>query len=405
MSTVPPSSPDPADQRPLEGLLVVSLEQAVAAPFATRQLADLGARVIKIERPGSGDFARGYDTAVHGLSSYFVWLNRGKESLTLDVKAPAGRELLGELLSRADVFVHNLGPGAVGRLGFGVEALAELNPRLISCGINGYGNEGSWAQRKAYDLLMQCQTGLVSITGGPETGARVGISVADIAAGMYAYSGILTALLSRATTGRARAVEVSLFDALAEWMSQPAYYTAFTGVEPPRLGTHHATIAPYGAYRAGDDREVLFSIQNDAEWRALCAEFLEDAAVADDPRFCTGALRVANRAELDVVVRAAFARRTSDEVIALLDRLRIANARINSVADFLDHPVLRERDRWRQVNAPGGPVAALLPPVGLAGTSPVMGDIPSLGEHTDTVLAELGLDSAARERLHADGVV
>jgi itaconate CoA-transferase len=394
-----------AGTRPLEGLLVVSLEQAVAAPFATRQLADLGARVVKIERPGTGDFARGYDTAVHGLSSYFVWLNRGKESLGLDVKAPEGRDVLRQLLERADVFVHNLGPGAVDRLGFGVDALAELNPRLISCAVNGYGSEGSWARRKAYDLLIQVQTGLVSITGGPETGARVGISVADIAAGMYAFSGILAALLSRATSGVARPVEVSLFDALGEWMSQPAYYTAFTGTEPRRLGTHHATIAPYGAYAASDGREVLFSIQNDVEWRALCADFLEDPAVADDPRFATSAARVAHREELDVLIAAAYARRTSDEVVERLDGLRIANARINSVADFLAHPVLAERDRWRTVGTPGGPAQALLPPISIAGVEPAMGDVPAVGQHTDALLAELGLDADGIAHLHAAGVV
>src|SRR3954454_22732127 len=359
--------PPPDATRPLEGVLVVSLEQAVAAPFATRQLADLGARVIKVERPGSGDFARGYDHAVHGLSSYFVWLNRGKESLTLDVKTEGGRDVLTRLLERADVFVHNLGPGAVDRLGFGVDALAELSPRLISCAINGYGSSGSWSQRKAYDLLIQCQTGLVSITGRPEGGARVGVSVADIAAGMYAFSGVLAALLSRATSGVVRPVEVSLFDALAEWMSQPAYYTAYTGAQPPRLGTHHATIAPYGAYSASDGREVLFSIQNDVEWKTFCAEFLDDPAVADDERFRTSSARVANRGELDVLVSAAYARRTSDEVTELLDRLRIANAPINEVTDFLDHPVLRERGRWHEVQTPGGALEALLPPIDIAG--------------------------------------
>lgn len=392
-------------ERPLAGTLVVSLEQAVAAPFATRQLADLGARVVKVERPAGGDFARDYDHAVHGLSSYFVWLNRGKESLTLDVKSETGGEVLRRLLERADVFVHNLGPGAVARLGFGADALAKLNPQLIGCAINGYGSSGSWSQRKAYDLLIQCQTGLVSITGGPETGARVGVSVADIAAGMYAFSGVLAALLARATTGVARSVEISLFDALAEWMSQPAYYTAFTGVQPPRLGTHHATIAPYGAYAAADGREILFSIQNDAEWRTFCSEFLEDSAVADDERFATSAARVAHRSQLDVLVAAAYARRTSAEVRELFDKLRIANAPINDVTDFLEHPVLRERGRWQEVQTPGGSFDALLPPIDLAGVDPVMGDVPALGQHTDALLSEIGMDADAVSRLHADGVV
>jgi formyl-CoA transferase len=303
------------------------------------------------------------------------------------------------------VFVHNLGPGAVDRLGLGVDALAELNPRLVGCGINGYGSDGSWSGRKAYDLLMQCQTGLVSITGSPESAARAGISVADIAAGMYAFSGVLAALLARATQGVVRPVEVSLFDAMAEWMSQPAYYTAGTGSQPPRLGTHHATIAPYGAYPAGDGREVLLAIQNDVEWRTFCAEFLDDAALAGDERFRTGADRVAHRAELDRYVAAACARRTGAEVAELLDRLRIANAPINEVADFLDHPVLRERDRWREVQAPGGPFAALLPPIALSGTEPVMGDVPDVGQHTDALLAELGHDAAEIARLRDAGVV
>ncbi|HWC83784.1 MAG TPA: CaiB/BaiF CoA-transferase family protein [Pseudonocardiaceae bacterium] len=394
-----------SEGKPLSGIRVVSLEQAVAAPFATRQLADLGARVTKIERPGTGDFARHYDTAVHGLSTYFVWLNRSKESLTLDVKDERGREILTTLLGRADVFVHNLGPGAVDRLGFGVAELAELNPKLISCQVNGYGSSGSWARRKAYDLLIQCQTGLVSITGTTEGGARVGISVADIAAGMYAYSGVLTALYTRATTGVARAVEVSLFEALAEWMSQPAYYTQFTGTVPPRIGTHHATIAPYGAYRAGDGREVLFSIQNQTEWRVLCAEFLGDAAIADDERFHTTAARVRHRDQLDELVAAAFARRTSAEVMELLDRLRIANAPINEIPDFLAHPVLAERGRWHEVDTPGGPARVLRPPVDLAGMAPVMGPVPELGADTEAILGELGYDTAALAVLRADGVI
>lgn len=386
-------------------MLVVSLEQAVAAPFATRQLADLGARVVKIERPGAGDFARGYDTAVHGESSYFVWLNRAKESLALDVKDERGRRILTELLARADVFVHNLGPGAVERLGFGEQALKELNPRLVSCAVTGYGSSGSWSGRKAYDLLIQCQTGLVSLTGGPDAGARVGISIADIAGGMYAFSGVLAALLSRATSGEGTALEVSLFDALGEWMSQPAYYTEFTGAQPPRIGTHHATIAPYGAYTASDGLEVLFSIQNDTEWRTFCREFLGDATLADDPRFRTSGDRVANRAELDPYIRAVYARMTADEVVEALDALRIANAPINHVTDFLEHPVLTERHRWRQIQVAGESVQALLPPIELHGSEPVMGDVPAVGQHTEPILKELGLDAAAVEELRTAGVI
>ncbi|BCB89853.1 CaiB/BaiF CoA transferase family protein [Phytohabitans suffuscus] len=379
---------------PLAGITVVGLEQAVAAPFATRQLADLGARVIKIERPGGGDFARGYDGAVHGLSSYFVWLNRAKQSLSLDVKDERGRAVLTRLLAGADVFVHNLGPGAVDRLGFGAAALGELNPRLVNCAITGFGSDGPWAGRKAYDLLIQCQTGLVSLTGGPEAGARVGVSVADIAAGMYAFSGVLTGLLARATTGVARAVEVSLFDALAEWMSQPAYYTRYGGTQPPRLGTHHATIAPYGAYRAGDGRDVLLAVQNDTEWRVLCTEFLGRPDLVDDPRFATSAARVGNRAALDEVIAAECARQDSPKIMDQLDRLRIANSPINDVHDFLDHPVLAERGRWRPVDSPAGTFEALVPPVAVAGVEPVFGPVPAAGEHTDAILAELGYTPA-----------
>ncbi|WP_330350551.1 CaiB/BaiF CoA transferase family protein [Streptomyces sp. NBC_00582] len=380
---------------PLAGITVVSVEQAVAAPFATRQLADLGARVIKVERPGGGDFARRYDTTVHGESSYFVWLNRSKESLTLDLKTEDGREALERLLARADVFVQNLAPGAATRMGLGAEALRARFPSLIPCAITGYGSSGPWADRKAYDLLVQCQTGLVSLTGGPGEPARVGISVADIAAGMYAYSGILTALFTRATTGVARAVEVSLFEALAEWMGQPAYYTRFGGTQPPRVGTQHATIAPYGAYPAADGKDVLFSIQNEREWAALCERFLRDPALTDDPRFATGSARVAHRDELNAIVAERFAALDSREARDLLDAAGIANADVNDVQDFLAHPVLDARDRWRQVPLPGGTaVPALVPPVDLAGVTPRMDAVPAAGEHTDAILAELGLPPA-----------
>ncbi|MFF5160842.1 CaiB/BaiF CoA transferase family protein [Streptomyces sp. NPDC000348] len=390
---------------PLSGVTVVSVEQAVAAPYATRQLADLGARVIKVERPGEGDFARRYDTTVHGHSSYFVWINRSKESLTLDLKDPRGRAILHRLLQDADVFVQNLAPGAADRLGLGTDELARRHPRLIPCTISGYGTSGPWADRKAYDLLMQCQTGLVSLTGTPQETARTGISVADIAAGMYAYSGVLTALYTRATTGTAHPVEVSLFEALAEWMGQPAYYTRYGGAQPPRLGTQHATIAPYGTYRAADGREVLFSVQNEREWAALCAEFLGRPELTDDPRFATGPDRVAHREELNAVIAERFARADADELLGDLEAIGIACAGVNDVAAFLDHPVLAARGRWREVAVPGGTVEALLPPADLAGLPARMDPVPALGEHTGAILTELGRSPEEIAALRADGVV
>ncbi|GGW96572.1 CaiB/BaiF CoA transferase family protein [Streptomyces chartreusis] len=395
-----------APRLPLSGITVVSLEQAVAAPYATRQLADLGARVIKVERPGDGDFARRYDTTVHGQSSYFVWLNRSKESLTLDLKAPRGQEILHRLLDTADVFVQNLAPGAADRLGLGAEALGERWPRLIPCTISGYGTSGPWAGRKSYDLLVQCQTGLVSLTGTAEETARVGISVADIAAGMYAYSGILTALFTRATTGTAHPVEVSLFEALAEWMGQPAYYTEYGGTQPPRLGTQHPTLAPYGAYPAADGKEVLFSIQNEREWAVLCAEFLGRADLTDDPRFATSSARVAHREELNAVVAERCARSDADEILKDLESMNIACAGVNDVAAFLDHPVLAGRDRWRDVAVPGGATArALLPPADLMGVPARMDPVPAVGEHTEAILTELGRTAEEIAALRADGVV
>ncbi|MFG2549788.1 CaiB/BaiF CoA transferase family protein [Streptomyces sp. NPDC048581] len=398
--------PEHPEALPLSGITVVSVEQAVAAPFASRQLADLGARVIKVERPGGGDFARRYDTTVHGESSYFVWLNRSKESVTLDLKAESGRRVLEQLLARADVFVQNLAPGAATRMGLGAQALTERFPSLIPCSISGYGATGPWAERKAYDLLVQCQTSLVSLTGGRDEPARVGISIADIAAGMYAYSGILTALLARATTGAARAVEVSLFEALAEWMGQPAYYTRFGGSQPPRVGTQHATIAPYGAYPCADGKDVLFSIQNEREWAALCERFLDAPALVDDPRFATGPARVAHRDELNAIVAERFAASTSAEVMKVLDETGIANAGVNDIEDFLAHPVLAARGRWRDVPIPAGvAVPALVPPADLAGVTPRMGAVPAVGDHTETVLAELGYTPAEIQALRADRVL
>jgi formyl-CoA transferase len=374
---------------PLQGITVVSLEQAVAAPFATRQLADLGARVIKIERPGGGDFARGYDEAVYGNSSYFVWLNRSKESLTLDLKSEEGRGILGELLGRADVLVQNLGPGAAGRLGLDPATLARTHPRVIPCSVSGWGTDGPWADRKAYDLLVQCETGLLSITGTWDEMAKVGISVADIAAGMYAYSGILTALLRRATTGEVSAVEVSLFEALAEWMGAPAYYTRHGGRQPARVGAQHATIAPYGPYETADGT-ILLAVQNDREWRSLCDVVLDEPETATDARFATNSARVAHREELNELVRAKLLPLETKRAAELLDAAGVANASINQVEDFLNHPVLEGRDRWRPVQVPGGQIEALRPPADLAGVEPVMGPVPALGEHTASILRELG---------------
>lgn len=389
---------------PLSGTTVISLEQAVAAPFATRQLADLGARVIKIERPGDGDFARRYDESVHGESSYFVWLNRTKESLTLDVKAEAGRAVLDSLLDRADVLVQNLGPGATTRLGLDADALAQRYPRLIVCDISGYGSTGTLADRKAYDLLIQAETGLVSLTGTPDDAAKVGISVADIAAGMYAYSGILTALLHRDRTGQAAPVRVSLFDALTEWMGSPLYYAAYGGTAPPRAGAEHATIAPYGPF-ATSDGTVLLAIQNEREWLRLCEIVLGDPAIATDERFCRNSLRVAHRTECNTLVARRLSPLDTAAALALLDKAGIANARMNSVAALPDHPALVERDRWRTIGSPGGAIRALLPPATLAGVPTAFGPVPRVGEHTSAILTELGYDAVRVARLRIDRVI
>ena len=389
----------------LEGVTVVSLEQAVAAPFATRQLADLGARVVKIERPGSGDFARGYDETVLGQSSYFVWLNRSKESLALDLKDPRGRALLAGLIARADVFVQNLAPGAAGRLGLGAEVLREEHPELIVCEISGYGQDGPWAGRKAYDLLVQSEAGVVSLTGTAGEVAKVGIPIADIAAGMYAFSGILAALYQRRTTGEGARVEVSMFEALAEWMGGPAYYTMYSGTQPARTGAEHATIAPYGPFSTADGGSVVVAVQNEREWASFCKVVLGDASLATDDRFAGNPARVRNREELRELVGGSIAQLETAAAEELLRSAGIATATLNSVAAFLDHPVLAGRDRWREVATPGGTVRALIPPAVPGRAEPRMGPVPSVGQHSAEILASLGVGVSELRALEADGVV
>jgi itaconate CoA-transferase len=380
---------------PLEGITVVSVEQAVAAPFATRQLADLGARVIKIERRAGGDFARSYDATVRGLSSYFVWLNRSKESLTLDLKHPAARTVLDRLVERADVFVHNLAPGAVDRLGLAPGGLRARHPRLITCSVSGYGTSGPYATKKAYDMLIQAEVGLVSITGTADSPSRTGISVADIAAGMYAYSGVLAALLARTSSGEGTSIDVSLFDALGEWMGAPVYYTAYGGTEPARSGAAHATIAPYELFLTADDVEIFLAVQNAREWTRFCESVLERPDLAADPRFASNAGRVQHRPVLHGLIASVLATMTSATAIARLEAADIAFARRNGVAGFVRHPQLVERDRWRTIDSPAGSLRAMLPPVQMAGLTPVMGRVPAPGEHTDLILGELGFDADA----------
>ena len=392
-------------QLPLEGLLVVSVEQAIAAPFASRQLADLGARVIKIERPGVGDFARAYDHTVRGLASHFVWTNRSKESLTLDLKRPEALDVLRRLVSRADVFLHNLAPGAIGRLGFGAAALREEYSRLVICEISGYGSSGPYRDKKAYDLLVQSEAGLVSITGTPETPSKVGISIADIAAGMYAFSSILAALVRRSTTGTGALLDISMLDALAEWMGYPAYYAGYGGSPLPRTGARHAAIAPYGPYAAGDGHVVYLGLQNEREWARFCADVLEQPALGTDPRFSSNASRVEHHDQLEKIIVSAFAGKTAQEVIDRLDAAQIANAHMNTVDEFIDHPQLAARGKWKEVDSPAGPLRALVPPFGFDDVSPRMGRIPDTGEHTDKILTELGFDADMIGRWRREGIV
>ena len=395
--------------RPLEGVTVVMLEHAIAAPFCTRQLADLGARVIKVERPGVGDFARAYDTRVRGQASHFVWTNRSKESLTLDLKHPQATEVLARLLKTADVLVQNLAPGAAARLGLSYSALCEKHPALIVCDISGYGDDplhpGPYRDKKAYDLLIQSEAGFLSITGTPDAPSKAGCSIADIAAGMYAYSNIMAALIQRGKTGRGRRIDISMLESMAEWMSYPLYY-AFEGAEPPpRAGASHATIYPYGPFVAGDGRTVMLGLQNEREWHLFCAKVLLQPALANDERFNSNARRVAAKPALHQLITEHFASLTIDEVIARLEDAQIANAHVNTMQDVWAHPQLKARGRWVDVATPNGPVPALLPP-GLAESFDARMDaVPALGQHTVSLLSELGFTPAEIERMKTDATV
>jgi itaconate CoA-transferase len=391
--------------RALDGITVVTLEHAIAAPFCTRQLADLGARVIKIERPGVGDFARGYDERVRGLASHFVWTNRSKESLTLDVKHPQAAPILGALVARADVLVQNLAPGAAARLGLSYEALAPKHPRLIVCDISGYGDYGPYRDKKAYDLLIQSESGFLSITGASDAPAKAGCSIADIAAGMYAYTNILASLLEREKSGRGKAIDVSMLESMIEWMSYPLYYAYEGASPPPRAGAAHATIYPYGPFPAGDGKIVMLGLQNEREWAIFCERVLEQPGLAKDPRFSSNSKRTTAREALRAIISTAFAPLTVGEVIARLDSAGIANARMNDMHEVWAHPQLEARHRWVEVGTAVGKIPALLPPGASpdapADEAPRMDPIPALGAHTDAILRELGHDNAAIAALRA----
>jgi crotonobetainyl-CoA:carnitine CoA-transferase CaiB-like acyl-CoA transferase len=377
--------------KPLDHITVVSLEHAIAAPFCTRQLADLGARVIKVERPGAGDFARGYDQRARGASSHFVWVNRSKESLALDLKEPAHLAVLKQLIARADVLVQNLAPGATARMGLDASNLRAEHPRLIVCDISGYGNEGPYRDKKAYDLLIQSEAGYLSVTGTPEAPSKSGNSIADIAAGMYAYTNILSALLQRDKTGEGAHIDVSMLESLAEWMGFPMYYAMDNAPPPPRSGASHATIYPYGPFLAGDGVSIMLGLQNEREWLKFCEVVLQMPTLATDPRFHNNSLRNQNREALQVLILEVFAKLTSNEVIRRLDEAPIANARMNNMADLWAHPQLQARQRWTSVDSPVGPLPALLPPGLQTGFDYTMGPIPSVGEHNAKILKELGM--------------
>ncbi|MGS1007345.1 CaiB/BaiF CoA transferase family protein [Achromobacter anxifer] len=391
--------------RPLDGITVVSLEHAIAAPFCTRQLADMGARVIKIERPGGGDFARGYDERVLGLSSHFVWTNRSKESLTLDLKREEAGGIMDRLLETADVLVQNLAPGAAARLGLSFDALHKKYPRLIVCDISGYGEGGPYQDKKAYDLLIQSESGFLSVTGTKDDPVKAGCSIADIAAGMYAYSAILNALLLRQKTGLGSRLDVSMLESMVEWMGFPMYY-AFDGAAPPvRAGAAHASIYPYGPFPVGGSATIMLGLQNEREWRVFCAQVLRQAELAEDPRFISNSLRTANRDDLRALIVAAFADLTIEQVTQRLEDAQIANARVNDMAGVWAHPQLQARGRWSQVDSPAGVLPALLPPASSNAFAPRMAAVPAVGQNTDAVLASLGYAPDKVAQFHASEVV
>ncbi|KVN93757.1 CaiB/BaiF CoA transferase family protein [Burkholderia ubonensis] len=386
---------------PLEGVTVIALEHAIAAPFCSRQLADLGARVIKIERPNSGDFARAYDERVSGMSSSFVWANRSKESLTLDLKQPVAHEVLMRLLADADVFIQNLAPGAAERLGLDYETLSASFPDLIVCGISGYGPDGPYRDKKAYDLLIQSEAGLLSITGTPDSPAKAGCSIADIATGMYAYTNILSALLNRQRTGRGCRIDISMLESMVEWMGFPMYY-AIDGQPPPsRSGASHATIFPYGPFATGDGKTVILGLQHEREWKAFCSDVLDLPLLADDRRFASNSRRIEHRAELAALIRETFSSLTAEELIARLDAAGIANAHLNDMQEVWTHPQLAARNRWASVSTEKGLVPVLLPPGADASSPPALRAVPSLGEHTDAILGELGFTGSQIRQMRA----
>ncbi|RZL96016.1 MAG: CoA transferase [Variovorax sp.] len=391
--------------RPLDGITVISLEHAIAAPFCTRQLADLGARVIKVERPGLGDFARAYDQRVDGEASHFVWVNRSKESLTLDLKQPAALAVLQELIAGADVLVQNLAPGAAARMGLGCDTLQARHPSLIVCDISGYGGDGPYRDKKAYDLLIQSEAGFLSVTGTPEAPCKSGNSIADIAAGMYAYTGVLAALLQRGKTGKGSHVDVSMLESLAEWMGFPMYYAYRGATPPPRSAASHATIYPYGPFVAGDGGTVMLGLQNEREWRVFCERVLLQPTLASDPRFDANAKRNEHRDALKTIILGAFSSMSSAQVLERLDAAQIANARMNDMAGLWAHPQLLARERWRAVASPAGAIPALLPPGRQSAFDYRMDAIPAVGEHTETILRSLGRSEEDIAALRAQGAV